>query len=113
MVKGLLAFNTLENLFCDHPPFQMDGNFGITGAIAEMLLQSHEGRLVLLPALPEHWKSSGSFSGLRARGGYRVSCEWRDGAVTRYAVVADRAPDRRPVTVRINGRDVQVTPTVA
>lgn len=113
MVRGLLAFNTLENLFCDHPPFQMDGNFGITGAIAEMLLQSHEGRLVLLPALPEHWKPSGSFSGLRARGGYRVSCEWRDGTVTRYAVVADRAPHRRPLTVRVNGRDVQVTPAAA
>jgi alpha-L-fucosidase 2 len=113
MVKGLLAFNTLENLFCDHPPFQMDGNFGITGAVAEMLLQSHEGRLVLLPALPEHWKPSGSFSGLRARGGYRVSCEWRNGAVTRYAIVADRAPHRRPVTVRVNGRDVQATPAAA
>jgi alpha-L-fucosidase 2 len=113
MVKGLLAFNTLENLFCDHPPFQMDGNFGITGAVAEMLLQSHEGRLVLLPALPEHWKPSGSFSGLRARGGYRVSCEWRNGAVTRYAVVADRAPHRRPVTVRVNGKDVQVKPAAA
>jgi alpha-L-fucosidase 2 len=113
MVKGLLAFNTLENLFCDHPPFQMDGNFGITGAVAEMLLQSHEGKLVLLPALPEHWKSSGSFNGLRARGGYKVSCEWRDGVVTRYTVVADRAPHRRPVTLRVNGRDVQVTPAAA
>ena len=111
MFKGLLSFNTLDNLFCDHPPFQMDGNFGITGAVPEMLLQSHEGKLLLLPALPEHWKVAGAFHGLRARGGYQVSCEWRDGAVTRYAVVADRAPNLLPVAVRVNGQDVQITPT--
>jgi alpha-L-fucosidase 2 len=113
MFKGLLSFNTLDNLFCDHPPFQMDGNFGITGAVAEMLLQSHEGKLVLLPALPDHWKVGGSFHGLRARGGYKVSCEWSNGVVTGYAVVADRAPNLAPVTVRVNGRDVQVTPTAS
>jgi alpha-L-fucosidase 2 len=113
MFKGLLSFNTLDNLFCDHPPFQMDGNFGITGAVPEMLLQSHEGKLVLLPALPDHWKASGSFHGLRARGGYKVSCEWSNGVVTGYVVVADRAPNLAPVTVRVNGRDVQVTPTAS
>ncbi|MDG5976359.1 hypothetical protein H010_13926 [Hydrogenophaga taeniospiralis CCUG 15921] len=111
MVRGLLTFNTLDNLFCDHPPFQMDGNFGITGAVGEMLLQSHEGKIVLLPALPDRWKAKGSFSGLRARGGYRVSCSWSNGVVTGYSVVADRAPNRNPVTVRVNGQDVQVTPS--
>lgn len=111
MVKGLLTFNTLDNLFCDHPPFQMDGNFGITGAVAEMLVQSHEGRIVLLPALPDHWKAKGSFNGLRARGGYRVSCSWSNGVVTGYSIVADRAPNRNPVTVVVNGQTVQVNPS--
>lgn len=111
MVRGLLAYNTLDNLFCDHPPFQMDGNFGITGAVGEMLLQSHEGKIVLLPALPDHWKAKGSFNGLRARGGYRVWCEWSNGWVTNYSIVADRAPNRNPVTVRVNGQDQQFTPS--
>jgi alpha-L-fucosidase 2 len=109
MLRGLLTYNTLPNLFCDHPPFQMDGNFGIPAAITEMLLQSHEGVISLLPACPQEW-SDGSFTGLRARGGYQVSATWRGGRVTSYDVVADRAPNRDKVKVRVNGREVWVKP---
>ncbi|MFE7707629.1 glycoside hydrolase N-terminal domain-containing protein [Streptomyces sp. NPDC057486] len=109
MVRGLLRYNTGTNLFCKIPPFQMDGNFGITGAITEMLLQSHEKVIHLLPAVPKDW-ADGSFTGMRARGGYELSCTWRGGRVTDFTVVADRAHNRDHVTVRVNGKDVSVKP---
>ena len=118
MLRGLLRHSMLPNLWATHPPFQMDGNFGITGAIAEMLVQSHErtadGDVLvrLLPALPSAWASEGAVSGLRVRGGLEVSITWQDGAVTDWSLEAvTPSAVRRAVVVAAGTRsEIEVAP---
>jgi alpha-L-fucosidase 2 len=100
--------NSCLNLFGLHPPMQIDGNFGITAAISEMLLQSQGGEIAFLPALPAAWPR-GSMTGLRARGGFTVDIDWQNGALRQAVVHADHAGPcrlRSAVPLRIQSAHV-------
>jgi alpha-L-fucosidase 2 len=88
------------NMLSAGPPFQIDGNFGATAGIAEMLLQSHDGFIDLLPAVPDAWKANGNVTGLKARGNFTVDFSWKDGLVTSYRI---RAAVPRKVKINVNG----------
>ena len=109
LLRNLLGGKVHPNLWDVHPPFQIDGNFGATAAVAEMLLQSH-GRdengnfaIDLLPALPKAWAAHGSFKGLCARGGWTVDCEWKDGRPVKVEIRPGPNAGPRPL-VRYNGK---------
>lgn len=95
---------TYPNLLDAHSPFQIDGNFGGSAGVAEMLLQSHGNSIVLLPALPEEWKD-GSVKGLRARGAYTVDIDWKDGKVSEARISSDKGGNP---ALTVNGRKIQL-----
>lgn len=89
------------NMLSAGPPFQIDGNFGATAGIAEMLIQSHAGFIELLPAIPDEWKTSGEVKGLRARGNFTIDFAWKAGKVVRYKITSPQAGNK--AKLKVNG----------
>ena len=105
MIEGLITHNMLDNLFTTHHiPLQIDGNYGITAAMLEMLIQSHEGIIELLPAPTETWKE-GKASGLKARGNIEVDMSWKNGKVTDWKL---SSPQHQKVKVLVNNEMIEV-----
>jgi len=102
-VDGSRWGGLLPNLFSTHPPFQIDGNYGLMAAVLEMIVQSHGGVIAILPALPEQWRD-GRVSGIRCRGGLAVDLAWRGGTVTELTVHRIAGSAERPVTIRYGDR---------
>lgn len=98
-VMELLKTSTQDNLFDSHPPFQIDGNFGATAGIAEMIMQSHDGGIEFLPAIPDSWQE-GRIEGLRARGGFTVDISWKKASPQEARIYSDQG---RECTILTSG----------
>ena len=94
------------NMLSAGPPFQIDGNFGAAAGLAEMLLQSHDGFIDLLPAIPDTWRKYGSVKGMKARGNFTVDMTWKDGRITDYKI---SSPTSRKVKIKLNGKIKEIT----
>lgn len=99
-----------RNMLCAHPPFQIDGNFGYTAGVTEILLQSHAGYIQLLPALPDVW-AEGSISGLKARGNFEVDMNWKEGKLVKADIRSLSGKNctlraGQPFTVKQNGKTI-------
>lgn len=122
LYQDILTYGTLENLWGSHPPFQIDANFGATAGVAEMLLQSHEGYIEPLPAIPDNW-DKGSFSGLMARGNFQVSATWENGIIRSIRIISNKGElcrikyckaasaqvtDKynKPIKIKLSGNDI-------
>ena len=103
-LRQLLEKSTLPNLFDNHPPFQIDGNFGGTAGIAEMLLQSHNGVVQILPALPDAWPE-GEVTGLKARGNFEIGIGWSDGVA---GLITVKSLSGAPLNLAYRGNTVSM-----
>ena len=103
-IKKFLQISIADNMFDEHPPFQIDGNFGYTAAVAELLLQSHEGFLRILPALPVNWKN-GKIQGIKARGNIEVDIEWMDGTLVKLGLLSK---DAKTIGLKYGTLEVQI-----
>ncbi len=106
MLETLLSKRMSPNMFDQHPNFQIDGNYGLTAGIAEMLLQSHSGIITILPALPNEFKS-GEYKGFKARGDFKVSCRWSDGIAERIEIKSEKGNKVKLCAKEINGKEVK------